>query len=264
LRADASGKLGIEPAFAADYAPKRRDHFLSRAPVFVGGFGSNPDKDSGTKRARDVYFAAPGQLFPELKHGNELSLGHAANQCIDIKRPGNDHAALSQTELHARRYVHDFRLLLAFKFFPPRDPAAEFSWHGARSAVHRIATDAILQQVASKNLTRTDSPTKLLAFGNPKAGTPLMLAASTVAIDLPLKLLAWEGPLGGRWISYNSPQYLQERHALPDDLLKNIVVIEAWRMRLQPKPQHYRKRDRITPGSLRALDALSANPSPGQ
>ena len=66
-----------------------------------------------------------------------------------------------------------------------------------------------------------------MAFGNPKAGTPLMLAASTVAIDLPLKLLAWEGPLGGLWISYNSPQYLQERHALPDDLLKNIVVIEA-------------------------------------
>jgi uncharacterized protein (DUF302 family) len=70
-------------------------------------------------------------------------------------------------------------------------------------------------------------PTKLLIFGNPKGGTPLMLAAPTVAIDLPLKLLAWEGSDGKRWISYNSSQYLKQRHALPDDLLKNIAVIEA-------------------------------------
>ena len=70
-------------------------------------------------------------------------------------------------------------------------------------------------------------PTKLLIFGNPKGGTPLMLAAPTVAIDLPLKLLIWEDAQGSRWISYNSPQYLKQRHALPDDLLKNIAVIEA-------------------------------------
>jgi len=70
-------------------------------------------------------------------------------------------------------------------------------------------------------------PTKLLIFGNPKGGTPLMLAAPTVAIDLPLKLLIWEDAQGSRWISYNSPQYLKQRHALPDNLLKNIAVIEA-------------------------------------
>ena len=70
-------------------------------------------------------------------------------------------------------------------------------------------------------------PTKLLIFGNPKGGTPLMLSAPTVAIDLPLKLLVWEDAHGSRWISYNSPQYLKQRHALPDDLLKNIAVIEA-------------------------------------
>jgi uncharacterized protein (DUF302 family) len=70
-------------------------------------------------------------------------------------------------------------------------------------------------------------PTKLLIFGNPKGGTPLMLAAPMVAIDLPLKLLVWEDANGSRWISYNSPQYLKQRHALPDDLLKNIAVIEA-------------------------------------
>jgi uncharacterized protein (DUF302 family) len=70
-------------------------------------------------------------------------------------------------------------------------------------------------------------PTKLLIFGNPKGGTPLMLAAPTAAIDLPLKLLVWEDTQGKRWISYNSPKYLQERHSFPDELLKNIAVIEA-------------------------------------
>jgi uncharacterized protein (DUF302 family) len=70
-------------------------------------------------------------------------------------------------------------------------------------------------------------PTKLLIFGNPKGGTPLMLASPTAAIDLPLKLLVWEDARGSRWISYNSPQYLKERHVLPDDLLKNIAVIEV-------------------------------------
>jgi uncharacterized protein (DUF302 family) len=70
-------------------------------------------------------------------------------------------------------------------------------------------------------------PTKLLIFGNPKGGTPLMLASPSIAIDLPLKLLVWEDAQGKRWISYNSPQYLQQRHNLPDDLLKNIAVIEA-------------------------------------
>jgi uncharacterized protein (DUF302 family) len=70
-------------------------------------------------------------------------------------------------------------------------------------------------------------PTKLLIFGNPKAGTPLMLASPSVAIDLPLKLLVWEDQRGMRWISYNSPQYLQARHELPVDLAKNIAVVDA-------------------------------------
>jgi uncharacterized protein (DUF302 family) len=69
--------------------------------------------------------------------------------------------------------------------------------------------------------------TKLLIFGNPKGGTPLMLAAPSIAIDLPLKLLVAEDAKGKCSISYNSPQYLQQRHQLPDDLLNNIAVIEA-------------------------------------
>jgi len=70
-------------------------------------------------------------------------------------------------------------------------------------------------------------PTKLLIFGSPKAGTPLMLAAPSTAIDLPLKILVAEDPGGKTWISYNSPAYLQQRHNFPSDLLQNIAVVEA-------------------------------------
>jgi uncharacterized protein (DUF302 family)/uncharacterized membrane protein YidH (DUF202 family) len=69
--------------------------------------------------------------------------------------------------------------------------------------------------------------TKLLIFGNPKAGTPLMLAAPSVALDLPLKILVAEDTAGKAWISYNAPAYLQSRHGLPAELLPNIAVIEA-------------------------------------
>ncbi len=70
-------------------------------------------------------------------------------------------------------------------------------------------------------------PSKLLIFGSPKAGTPVMLAAPSIAIDLPLKILVWEDSAGKTWISYNSPQYLQQRHNVPADLMKNLAVIEA-------------------------------------
>jgi uncharacterized protein (DUF302 family) len=70
-------------------------------------------------------------------------------------------------------------------------------------------------------------PTKLLIFGNPGAGTPLMVARPSIALDLPLKILVAEDAEGKVWISYNSPAYMQERHLLPPELIKNIAVIEA-------------------------------------
>lgn len=70
-------------------------------------------------------------------------------------------------------------------------------------------------------------PTKLLIFGNPKAGTPLMLASPSIAIDLPLKILVREDAQGKVWVSYNSPAYFQERHNLPPELLQNIAVVET-------------------------------------
>jgi len=70
-------------------------------------------------------------------------------------------------------------------------------------------------------------PTKLLIFGSPKAGTPLMIASPSIAIDLPLKILIAEDDAGKVWVSYNAPAYLKERHNLPESLLQNIAVIEA-------------------------------------
>ena len=71
-------------------------------------------------------------------------------------------------------------------------------------------------------------PTKLLIFGNPKAGTPVMIAAPSSAIDLPLKILIWEDAEGKVQITYNSPAYFQARHNLPPELLQNIAAVEAF------------------------------------
>lgn len=68
-------------------------------------------------------------------------------------------------------------------------------------------------------------PTKLVIFGSPKAGTPLMVAAPTLAIDLPLKVLVSQGEDGKVLVSYNRPEYLQERHGIPNDLVKNIAGV---------------------------------------
>jgi uncharacterized protein (DUF302 family)/uncharacterized membrane protein YidH (DUF202 family) len=69
--------------------------------------------------------------------------------------------------------------------------------------------------------------TRLLIFGSPKGGTPVMLAAPSIAIDLPLKILVWEDSSGKVWVSYNSPAYLQKRHDVPNELMQNIAVVET-------------------------------------
>jgi len=69
--------------------------------------------------------------------------------------------------------------------------------------------------------------TKLLIFGNPKAGTLLMLAAPSIAIDLPLKILLSEDDAGKVWISYNSAQFLAERHGAPAELMSVLAAVEG-------------------------------------
>jgi len=95
---------------------------------------------------------------------------------------------------------------------------------------------AILQQKGIKLFTIVDHsgeaasvglrmpPTKLLIFGNPKAGTPIMLAAPSVAIDLPLKILVAEDAAGKVWLSWNDAEYLQERHGFPEEFVANLAA----------------------------------------
>ena len=69
------------------------------------------------------------------------------------------------------------------------------------------------------------NPSQLLIFGNPKTGTPLMIAAPTLALDFPLKIIVSEDAKGKVWVTYNTPHYLKERHNIPDELLKNIAGV---------------------------------------
>ena len=70
-------------------------------------------------------------------------------------------------------------------------------------------------------------PTKLLIFGNPRAGTPLMAAAPTIGIDLPLKVLVWQADEGGVWIGYNDAEYIAARHGIPRNLLTALAGVQA-------------------------------------
>ncbi len=85
--------------------------------------------------------------------------------------------------------------------------------------------DRIDHADAAKKAGLSMRPSQLLIFGSPKGGTPLMVAAPTVAIDLPLKALAWEDADGKVWLGYNAPSYLKERHGIEgkDDALKALA-----------------------------------------
>jgi len=69
-------------------------------------------------------------------------------------------------------------------------------------------------------------PEQMLIFGNPKAGTPLMVAAPTAGLDLPLKALVWQDSHGGTWIAYNDPEYVVKRHGLAPSLGGNLAAVE--------------------------------------
>jgi uncharacterized protein (DUF302 family) len=69
-------------------------------------------------------------------------------------------------------------------------------------------------------------PTQLLILGSPAAGTPLMLAAPGTALDLPLKVLAWQDAVNRCWVSFNTPEYLQQRHGFPPKLIANVAGLE--------------------------------------
>ena len=70
-------------------------------------------------------------------------------------------------------------------------------------------------------------PTKVVIFGSPKAGTALMQAAPTTAIDLPLKVLVWQDAENRTWLAWNTADYLRQRHNFPEELVKNIAPVAA-------------------------------------
>lgn len=65
-------------------------------------------------------------------------------------------------------------------------------------------------------------PAQVLLFGNPRVGTPAMIAAPTLAIDLPSKALMWEDEDGRVWLTYNAPDYLKKRHGIPEELAGSL------------------------------------------
>jgi uncharacterized protein (DUF302 family)/uncharacterized membrane protein YidH (DUF202 family) len=111
------------------------------------------------------------------------------------------------------------------------------SQHSVPETLDRV--EAILKAKGIKVFARVDHsgeaaqvglqmpPTQLLIFGNPKGGTPIMLAAPTAAIDLPMKALAWQDSSGKVWLSYNDPAYLMRRYGLTEDQVKTIVPLGA-------------------------------------
>jgi uncharacterized protein (DUF302 family) len=68
-------------------------------------------------------------------------------------------------------------------------------------------------------------PEQQLIFGNPKAGTPLMITSPATALDLPLRAVCWEAPDGGTWLAYNDPAYIVKRHGLPAELAKTLAAV---------------------------------------
>ena len=87
---------------------------------------------------------------------------------------------------------------------------------------------ARIDQQAQARLAGSDmAPLELLLFGNPKGGTPLMVAEPLSGLDLPLKAMAWEDHQGKSWLSYNSFVYLQERYDLPKQLIDAVAMVEG-------------------------------------
>src|SRR5437588_3036466 len=79
----------------------------------------------------------------------------------------------------------------------------------------------------AKRVGLTMQETHVLIFGNPKGGTPLMIASPLLALDLPLKVLIWQSEDNRVWVSTTSVVYLRDRYAIPQELVGNIAVVDA-------------------------------------
>jgi uncharacterized protein (DUF302 family) len=109
------------------------------------------------------------------------------------------------------------------------------SRHSPTATIHRLET--VLAEKGVKIFAHIDfsadaqaagltlRPELMLIFGNPTAGTPLMVEQPTVGIDLPLKVLAWEDAHGKSWVAFNDPSYVIERHGLTESFAKSLAAV---------------------------------------
>ena len=115
---------------------------------------------------------------------------------------------------------------------PPPGIISVKSLHSVKESMNRLQEillskgitvfTRIDQQAEAQKVGLELSPIGFLLFGNPRAGTPIMSALPLSALDLPLKVIAWQDEEGKVWLSYNEPAYIQQRYGLPDALIKNI------------------------------------------
>lgn len=217
-----AGNVDIQLDLFLDYAnnvklyPAFQDYFRTWKPPLLAIWGN-----------RDPYFIPPGaEAF-------RRDIPDAIVQFLDT-----GHFAL---ETHVDEIADAIRQFLGGKAARPVEGIVEIrAQHSVDRTIEKLrailqAKGVILFAVVDHSGEAEKAgmkmpPTKLLIFGSPKAGTVLMLASPSIAIDLPLKILIREDEAGQVWISYNDPRYLGDRHHLPDHLLQNIAVIEALAM----------------------------------
>ena len=189
---------------------------------------------------------------------NVLAAWHHARLIRGLDRGDRAHSHSSMQAVAIAWFLALVGLAMAIYLISVRDPTQSFSITSKETSMASTSDNGIISRPSNHSVDETVEklkgilqakgvqlfalvdhsgeaekvgmkmpPTKLLIFGSPKAGTPLMLAAPSVAIDLPLKILVWEDGQKKVWVSYNSAAYLQQRHGLPQELLQNIAVVET-------------------------------------
>jgi uncharacterized protein (DUF302 family)/pimeloyl-ACP methyl ester carboxylesterase len=213
------GNVDIQLDLFLDYAnnvklyPAFHNYFRTWKPPLLAIWGKH-----------DPYF---------IPRGAEAFRNDIPNAVVQFLDTG--HFAL---ETHVEEVAGAVRRFLDGKGLPATEGISDLpSSHSVEETVEKLKS--ILQAKGVKLFTVVDHsgeaekvgmkipPTKVVIFGSPKAGTPLMMAAPSVALDLPLKILVREDQDGKVWISYNTPRFLKDRHHLPENLIDNIAVIET-------------------------------------
>ena len=180
--------------------------------------------------------------LPEPSPANFCKSAILPRSCGDVeRRPRQAHALLLSRRFHKDRLIVEERITIA-RYARGMDNATrsgivmQQSKQSVDDTVRKlrellknrgITLFAVIDHSGEAEKVGMHMPnTKLIVFGNPRAGTPIMLAAPSAALDLPLKILVSEDASEGVWLSYSSPTYLEIRHGFPAELVQSIVSIE--------------------------------------